>query len=138
MVSYRDVNLTPGTKYYYRIRSYNDAGHSAYSSEISIYTLDTSGVTKTPAIAIVSPSDRATVATTSDVSFNVSDWDVEAAAGRPTHLHLFLDDTDTEAHFTLDPISVTVTAGFHQITLKLANKDHNFIGVEDTIEVTAQ
>ncbi|MDD5652813.1 MAG: fibronectin type III domain-containing protein, partial [Candidatus Omnitrophica bacterium] len=34
--TYSDTNLTPGTKYYYRIRATNDTGDSGYSNEVSV------------------------------------------------------------------------------------------------------
>jgi subtilisin family serine protease len=35
---YEDVNLTPGTNYYYLVRSYNLAGNSVESNEVSVQT----------------------------------------------------------------------------------------------------
>jgi uncharacterized protein len=36
--TFSDVGLTPGTAYFYRIRSYNDVGNSAYSDEATATT----------------------------------------------------------------------------------------------------
>ena len=38
--TYNDKDLTPNTKYYYRVKSYNQGGESEYSEIISIRTLD--------------------------------------------------------------------------------------------------
>lgn len=133
---YTDNGLTPNTKYYYRIRASNDAGFSSYTNEVSIYTLSGSG-NKLPTVTITSPFDQATVSTNFNIQFLVEDWDVESGEGKPTHLHWFLNGVDKGSWYQTTPIPVTnLTPGFYTITLKLANRDHEFIGVEDTIEVT--
>ena len=35
VTSYTDTGLSPLTMYYYRVRAYNLAGHSAYANEVS-------------------------------------------------------------------------------------------------------
>jgi hypothetical protein len=137
-VTFHGDNLVSAdSKYYYRIRSYNDAGYSPYSSEISVYTLPSAGITKEPSLTITSPFDQATITAPFSISFEVEDWDVEVGDSRPTHLHWFLNDVNQGAHFQLTDISSgNIGPGFYTISLRLANKDHDFIGVNDTIEVT--
>ena len=102
-----------------------------------MYTLPAAGITKAPSIEITSPFDQAAVAAPFTISFDVEDWDVEAADNRPTHFHWFLNDINQGAHFQLTDIpSGIISPGFYTISLRLANKDHEFIGVSDTIEVT--
>lgn len=38
MTSYSDVNVFPGTTYYYRVRAYNGSGYSAYSNVVNLTT----------------------------------------------------------------------------------------------------
>jgi hypothetical protein len=38
VVSYANINLSPSTKYYYRVKAYNTAGNSAYSNIVSATT----------------------------------------------------------------------------------------------------
>ncbi len=42
--SYSDIGLSPSTTYYYRVRAYNSAGNSGYTSITSTTTQDTSNV----------------------------------------------------------------------------------------------
>ena len=43
VVSYNDTELDGSTQYYYRVRAYNGAGHSAYSNEANVTTPAPSG-----------------------------------------------------------------------------------------------
>lgn len=53
------------------------------------------------------------------------------------HLHLFIDGEDKGPQYSKSPIQVSnLTPGPHTITLKLANPDHSFTGIEDTTNVT--
>ena len=48
--NYLDSGLTSETKYYYRVRAFNDSGYSSYSTEISVYTLGSGNTELEPAI----------------------------------------------------------------------------------------
>lgn len=53
------------------------------------------------------------------------------------HFHWFLDDVDQGASYTLDPITVNnLNPGNHTIRVKLAEADHTFTGIEDSITFT--
>lgn len=131
---YTNTNLLSDTKYYFRIRAKNSAGFSEYASEVNVTTLTTGQTAITPELRIVSPVDGATVSSPFNLSFSVSDWQREA--GRDTHLHPFYDGVNQGAVFDLAPLSIDLDPGVHVITLKLANSDHTFIGVDATVEVT--
>jgi hypothetical protein len=136
---YVDTGLTNNTTYYYRIRSYNDSGFSAYVGEgINTTTLPSAG-TLNPIVTITNPADQATVSNPITVAFTVSDWDPDSTG---THIHPFLNGNNLGAHMSLSDIDLNsfyggnLPSGFYTLTLKLANSDHTFIGVADTIEFT--
>ena len=133
---YLDGGLSAETKYYYRIRAANNAGYSTYATEVNVTTLTAGGVTITPVIRILSPTEGETVSSPVSVAFSVSDWRRENE--HDTHLHPFIDGENQGAVFTLDSLSYALDPGVHVITLKLANPDHTFIGVEDTVEITVE
>lgn len=56
VVTYSDLGLLANTLYSYRVRAYNDAGDSAYSSVASAVTLASGGTTRTLTIASQNPS----------------------------------------------------------------------------------
>ncbi|MBT3274534.1 MAG: fibronectin type III domain-containing protein [Spirochaetales bacterium] len=134
--TYLNVNLSPDTKYYYRIRAANNAGYSTYATEVNVTTLAAGGPTITPVLRILSPTDGQVVTSPVSIAFSVSDWRREA--GHDTHLHPFINSEKLGAVFDLDPLSYTFEPGIHVVSLKLANPDHTFIGIEDTVEITVE
>jgi hypothetical protein len=86
------------------------------------------------ALAVTWPPDGGSVGTSFNISFTVTGWDVKPG-GR--HLHWFLDGEDRGPHYELSDILVSgVDPGTHTISLRLAEADHTFTGVEDSV-VTA-
>ncbi len=139
---YFDPQLSSETKYYYRVRAYNRTGNSDYATAISVNTLAVNAVEIEPEITIISPLDQAEVQIPFDVEFRITDWGHEDPSGNITHFHPFIGSgeslEDQGAEFNLSvPYTVSdLDPGFYRITLKLANSDHTFIGVNDTIEIT--
>ncbi|NBC28603.1 MAG: hypothetical protein GVY29_01260 [Spirochaetes bacterium] len=69
----------------------------------------------------------------------LGDWDLESDDGKPTHFHAFVNGVDESgAVYELTPWNVALDPGTYTITLKLANADHKFIGVEDTVEIAVE
>jgi hypothetical protein len=134
--TYLDDGLSGSELHLYRIRAYNREGNSSYTSEVSAY-LPSSGELE-PSITILSPTTGDTVSSPVQVSFEVKDWDLEAGDGKPTHFHPVVDGVDKGAVYSLDPWAVDLAPGTHVITLRLANADHKFIGVDDTVEITVE
>ena len=134
---YEDADLSGTELYFYRVRAYNREGASDYTTDVSAFL--TAGATLEPSIAITSPETGDTVSSPVEVTFEVTDWDVESGDGNPTHFHAFVNGVDESgAVYELTPWSIELEPGTYSITLKLANADHKFIGVEDTIEITVE
>ena len=134
--SYMDTGLQADTKYYYRIRAYNTAGFSAYSTEVNSTSLSPGQTSIAPVVTIVNPPDGAVVSGAFSLTFTITDWNREAT--HDTHLHPFVNDVNQGAVYTLVPIVYDLDPGIHVITLKLANDDHTFTGVEDSVEITVE
>ena len=138
---YLSQNLDTESRYSFRTRSVNQAGSSDYSSQISVDTLPTGSAELEPTITITitAPLDQASVSLPFSVECETSEWEVQE--GTATHFHLFVDETDLRGaiygcdHDKLDLEAGELAVGFHQLTLKLATHDHQFIGVVDTVEV---
>jgi hypothetical protein len=74
--SFIDTGLLPSTLYYYRVTAYNNAGASAYTGTMGLYT--TAGVTNTaPSVTIASPSSGASYASGATVTFSGSATDAQ-------------------------------------------------------------
>lgn len=92
------------------------------------------GTPPPPTVAITSPANGATVASSFSLAFTLANWAVQPD-GR--HLHLFIDGVDRGPHYSSTPIAISNLApGTHTLRLALAEADHSFIGVEAAIQVT--
>jgi hypothetical protein len=143
---FEDDNLDAGTaslnyKYHYRIRSYNESGISEYSDAVSIFTLD-SDTTLDPYVKIVSPAHNETTSSSFFVQFDI-DWFVEPGGG--THIHFYVDGDDyLGAYYSIadipigQPPKLPLSPGRHRMTIRLANWDHTFFGVSDTVEIVVE
>ena len=137
LTTYEDTGLAGTELHFYRIRAYNREGNSDYTTDVSAFL--TQGSVLEPAISITSPETGATVSSPVEITFEVSDWDLESDEGKPTHFHAFVNGVDESgAVYELTPWSTDRDPGTYTITLKLANADHKFIGVEDTVEITVE
>jgi hypothetical protein len=147
VTEYQITGLEFDESYAFRVRAFNDAGNSDYSAEVFTRTLLEGATAILPEVSISSPSDGATVGNPVIVQFSVSDWDPETDVGRTTHLHPFVDGINLGAIYTTDDIDLsdlyfskegTNLSGFHTVTLKLANADHTFTGVQAIVEITVE
>jgi hypothetical protein len=137
VTTYEDSDLSSSDLHFYRVRAYNREGDSDYTTDVSAFL--TPGEVLEPSLTITSPETGATVSSPLEVAFEVSDWDLESGDGKPTHFHAFVNNVDESgAVYELTPWSIALDPGTYTITLKLANADHKFIGVEDTIEITVE
>ncbi len=137
VTTYEDSGLSGTDLHFYRVRAYNREGASDYTSDVSAYL--TGGADLEPNISITSPSTGDTVSSPVSIAFEVTDWDLESGDGKPTHFHVFVNGVDKSgAVHQLTPWSIELEAGNYTITFELANADHKFIGINDTIEITVQ
>ncbi|MEO0468610.1 MAG: malectin domain-containing carbohydrate-binding protein [Bacteroidota bacterium] len=86
-----------------------------------------------PAISITDPAENASVTPDLDVSFTLTNWN-PAPAG--DYINYYVDGQLAGAHFASSPISLNgLTAGSHQIELRLVLADNTEIPVNDQISV---
>ena len=104
-------------------------------SQYGIWELvDTNVASLLPTVTIDFPASGATLASDFNLQFTISNWTV---APGDSHLHWFLDGADQGPRYDLSPIPVSgLSNGPHSISLQLANADHTYTGVEDTVAFT--
>lgn len=87
-----------------------------------------------PKVVIDAPTDGSLVGSTFEIDHTITDWNVQSGGA---HFNLFVDGVDQGPRYDATATTVTDLApGSHTITLKLANADQTFTGVEASSTVT--
>ena len=109
-----------------------DDGNSATYNDVEDGNCGCSGTI--PTVSIQSPLDGASVDSTFFLSFNVTNWNIQAGGD---HIRYYVDGNYTGSAFNTQPIQfVDLDAGAHNIELRLAEANQNEIGVQDAINIT--
>lgn len=96
-------------------------------------SLSQGAVGATPSVSISSPTDSAQVDPSFFLIFIIENWVVGQGQ---SHFHYFIDGVDQGPVFSRNPLFIQdLSLGFHTIRLQLAEADHSFIDVEDSILV---
>ena len=116
VTAYVDTGLAASTKYYYRVRAYNSAGNSAYSSTVSVATAATP--TPTPTVTPrPTPTPTPTATPTPAAPTNL-----RATAGSSTKVDLsWTDNSNNEKGFKIERFSKATGTSFRQIATVGAN-----------------
>lgn len=97
----------------------------------TLHLVDTNVVIKLPTVSISFPAEGSIQTSNFELELSVSNWTVTPNG---SHFHWFLDDIDQGPRYDLSPIPVSGLAdGPHTIVVRLANADHTFTGVEDSV-----
>jgi len=105
-------------------------------SAIEILPSDTFSVA--PTIAINSPSTGADVNQPFDLSFSVSNWEIQEGS---THMHYYIDGIMVGPHYSYNPLTLdNLSLGSHTVRLELYEAGHIPTGTYDeiTVNVTSQ
>jgi hypothetical protein len=77
VTSFVDTGLLPSTLYYYRVTAYNNAGASAYTGTMGLYTTAGSVTNTAPYVTIVNPAAGASYPDGSTISFTGTATDAQ-------------------------------------------------------------
>ena len=89
-----------------------------------------------PSVRIDYPEEGATMEPDFDLTFTISNWPMSQG---DKHLHWFVDGVDQGARYDTSPIPIRgLSYDQHTISLKLANADHSFTGVEAAVTFIVQ
>ncbi len=130
VVNYTDTGVEPATTYYYRVRAYNDAGYSTYSSEASVETPGFPPVPPTLAMAQAFSTDSVVI-TWTDNSSDETGFIVERSAGDAAFAELARTAADI-INYTDEDIAEGMTYSYR---IKAFN-DYGESAPSDTATVT--
>jgi hypothetical protein len=118
VTSFVDTGLLPSTLYYYRVTAYNNAGASAYTGTMGLYTTAGTVTNTAPSVTIVNPAAGASYPSGSTISFTGTATD--AQDGTISSKLSWSSNIDGPLG-TGASLSRTLSAGSHQITAQVTD-----------------